>query len=89
MTVTQIWLPGATIEAKVQVPKIQVPKILVPKILGHCRRDDHGHGLAECTSEAEPTPWAVPNDPRPQKTKPWRMLRFGTSLFYVRQMTIG
>jgi hypothetical protein len=67
-------LPGATIEAK---------------ILGYCRRDDHVHGLAECTSEAEPKPWAVPKDRRPQKTKPWRMLRFGTSLFYVRQMTIG
>jgi hypothetical protein len=84
MTVTPIWLPGATIEAK-----ILWPKILWPKILGHCRRDDHSHGLAEYTSKAEPTPWAVPKDPRPQKTKPRRMLRFGTSLFYVHQMTIG
>jgi hypothetical protein len=86
MTVTQIWLLGATIEAKITS---EVKNTSEVKILGHCRRDDHRDGLAEYTSEAEPMPWAVPKDPRPQKTKPWRMLRFGTSLFYVHQMTIG
>jgi hypothetical protein len=52
VTVSQICLPGATIEAE---------------ILGHSRRDDPGRDLAECTSEAEPMPLAVPN--RPTATK--------------------
>jgi hypothetical protein len=44
MTVTQIWLPGATIEAKIS---LEAKNSIEAKILGHCRRDDHSHGLAE------------------------------------------
>jgi len=64
--------PGANIEAEIL----------------KCIADDHGHGPADYTAEAEPTPWAVPlgNDP---EASPARMLRFGTSLFYERQMTIA
>jgi hypothetical protein len=70
--VTRERLPGANIEAEIL----------------NCITDDHGHGPADCTAAAEPTPWAVPNGNGP-KAPPGRMLRFGTSLFYERQMTIA
>jgi hypothetical protein len=54
----------------------------------NCIADDHGRGPADCTAEAEPMPWAFPDGNSP-KALSGRMLRFGTSLFYERQMTIA